>query len=66
MAGIGTIYVDGQQVAEGRTERTTPFLFSADEMADVGVDEATTVTEDYAVRHNEFNGLIEKVTVELQ
>ncbi len=64
--GTGTIFVNGQQVAEGRIERTTPFLFSADETADVGVDEATPVTEDYAERHNEFTGVIEKVTVEVQ
>jgi arylsulfatase len=52
-------------VAEGRIEKTTPFLFSADETADVGVDEATPVTEDYAERHNQFTGTIEKVTVAL-
>jgi len=63
--GTGTISVNGQQVAEGRIEKTTPFLFSADETADVGVDEATPVTEDYAERHNEFTGTIDKVTVQL-
>ena len=63
--GTGTISVNGQQVAEGRIENTTPFFFSADETADVGVDEATPVTEDYAERHNEFTGKIEKVTVAL-
>ena len=63
--GTGTISVNGRQVAEGRIEKTTPFLFSADETADVGVDEATPVTEDYAERYNEFTGKIEKVTVEL-
>ena len=66
MGGRGTISVNGQQVAEGRIEKTTPFLFSADETADVGVDEATPVTEDYKERNNEFNGKIEKVTVELK
>ncbi len=63
--GTGTIFVNGQEVAEGRIEKTTPFLFSADETADVGVDEATPVTEEYKERHNEFTGKIEKVTVEL-
>jgi len=66
MGGTGTLYVNGEQVAQGRIERTTPFLFSADETADVGVDEATPVTPDYAERHNEFNGTIATVTVELQ
>ncbi len=64
--GTGTISVDGQQVAEGRIEKTTPFLFSADETADVGVDEATPVTEEYNERNNKFTGKIEQVTVELK
>ena len=63
--GTGTISVNGQKVAEGRIGNTTPFLFSADETADVGMDEATPVTEDYAEGDNEFTGTIEKVTVEL-
>jgi arylsulfatase len=63
--GAGTIFVNGRKVAEGRIENTTPFLFSADETADVGMDEATPVTEDYAEGDNAFTGKIEKVTVEL-
>ena len=63
--GTGTISVNGQTVAEGRIGNTTPFLFSADETADVGMDEATPVTEDYAEGDNDFTGKIEKVTVEL-
>ncbi len=63
--GTGTISVNGRKVAEGRIGNTTPFLFSADETADVGMDEATPVTEDYAEGDNEFTGKIEKVTVEL-
>ena len=64
--GTGTIFVDGKKVAEGRIAKTTPFLFSADETADVGVDEATPVTEDYEERDNEFTGVNEKVTVEVR
>jgi len=64
--GTGTITVNGQTVAEGRIGNTTPFIFSADETADVGVDKATPVTEDYAEGDNEFTGKIEKVTVELK
>ena len=63
--GTGTIYVNGQAVAEGRIGNTTPFLFSADETADVGTDEATPVTEDYAQGDNAFTGQIEQVTIEL-
>ena len=63
--GTGTIIVNGEKVAEGRIGNTTPFLFSADETADVGTDGATPVTEDYAEGDNAFTGTIEKVTVEL-
>jgi arylsulfatase len=63
--GKGTIWVNGKKVAEGQIGKTTPFLFSADETADVGVDEATPVTEDYQERHNEFTGKIDKVTIDL-
>jgi arylsulfatase len=52
-------------VAEGEIGNTTPFLFSADETADVGLDAATPVTEDYAEGENAFTGRIEQVTVEL-
>lgn len=64
MGGKGTISVNGTKVAEGRIEKTTPFVFSADETADVGVDEATPVTEAYEERDNEFTGKIGKVTAE--
>jgi arylsulfatase len=63
--GLGKILVNGQVVAEGRIGNTTPYLFSADETADVGTDGATPVTEDYAEGDNAFTGKIEKVTVEL-
>ena len=39
---------------------------AGDETADVGVDDATPVTEDYEQHGNEFNGKIDKVTVELK
>ena len=39
--GVGTIYVNDKKVAEGRIERTQPMIFSADETADVGEDDAT-------------------------
>ena len=63
--GTGTISVNGEKVAEGQIGNTTPFLFSADETADVGTDGATPVTEDYAEGDNAFTGTIEKVTVDL-
>jgi arylsulfatase A-like enzyme len=64
--GIATILVDGQQVASGRIDRTQPFIFSADEGAGVGVDDATPVTADYKERDNAFTGKILKVVVEVK
>jgi arylsulfatase A-like enzyme len=64
--GVGTIYVNGQSVAQGRIEHTNAFIFSGDETADVGLDEATPVTEDYKERDNKFTGKIDRVTVELK
>lgn len=56
----------GKTVAQGRIDRTVPLIFSADEGADVGVDEGTPVTEDYTVESSKFNGKIEKVTITVQ
>jgi len=64
--GVGTLLVNGQKVAEGRIEHTQPFIFSADETADVGQDDATPVTEDYKEGDNKFTGKIHKVTIELK
>jgi arylsulfatase len=64
--GIGTILVNGQKVAEGRIEHTQCCAYSADEGADVGVDEGTPVTEDYKEHDNKFTGAIQKVTIDLK
>ena len=64
--GKGTLYVNGTKVAEGRIEKTVPFVFSADETADVGQDDATPVTEDYKEGDNKFTGKIRKVRIDLK
>jgi arylsulfatase len=64
--GKGMLFVNGEKVAEGRIERTNAFMFSGDETADVGVDEATPVTDDYKERDNTFTGTIHRVTVEVK
>ncbi len=50
----------------GRIERTQPAIFSADETAAVGVDDATPVTSDYKERDNAFTGKIFKVDVDVK
>jgi arylsulfatase len=65
--GEVTIYVNGQSVATGRVEKTQPNIFSADETADVGLDNQTpvAVTEDigYGPVETRFTGTIEKVVI---
>jgi hypothetical protein len=61
--GRSVLYVDGQQVAEGHIPRTQPFVFSADEGADVGMDGETAVSNDYKQGDNKFTGKILKVTI---
>ena len=57
------LYVDNQKVAEGHIPKTQPFLFSADEGVDVGLDGETAVSNDYKQGENKFTGKIHKVTV---
>lgn len=64
--GTATILVNGKEVASGRIEHTQAAIFSADETAGVGLDDATPVTTDYKERDNSFTGKILKVTVDVQ
>ena len=61
--GTGQLFVNGQKVADGRIERTQPFVFSADDTEDVGEDLGTPVSEDYKEGDNKFTGTIDKVTI---
>lgn len=63
--GTFSILVNGNLAAKGRIERTQPFVFSADETAGVGIDDATTVTTDYKQFDNAFTGKILKVVVDV-
>jgi arylsulfatase len=55
--------VNGTKVAEARIPKTQPFIFSADEGVDVGLDAETNVSPDYKQGNNAFTGNIVKVTV---
>jgi hypothetical protein len=61
--GTGTLFINGKKVGQGHIEITQAMAFSADEGADVGADEGTPVTEDYAVPFK-FTGKIAKVTID--
>ncbi|MBK7949629.1 MAG: arylsulfatase [Deltaproteobacteria bacterium] len=61
--GTSRLAVDGKPVGEVRVPKTMPFAYSADEGVDVGMDNETPVTEDYAARGNAFTGRIDRVTI---
>jgi arylsulfatase len=65
-----TIYVDGKSMASGRIDKTQPNIFSADETADVGLDNQTpvAVTEDigYGPVETRFTGNIKKIIIEIE
>ncbi len=63
--GVARLFVDDRQVAEGRIGKTQPLVFSADETADVGRDDATQVADDVFndSEESEFTGHVKKVTI---
>lgn len=64
--GKATLSVNGKSVAEGRVEKTQPNIFSADETADVGIDNQTPVAEGIGIgTETRFTGKINKVTLEV-
>jgi arylsulfatase len=65
--GMATLMANGKPVAEGRVERTQPNIFSADETADVGLDNQTPVAEGIGIgAETRFTGKIHKVTLEIE
>src|SRR5215218_1172105 len=63
--GTVTLYLDGDQVGEGRVEATVPLIFSADETADVGRDTASPVSDDYEGESSVFTGTVNWVQIDL-
>lgn len=62
--GLGTLFVNGNKVAEGKLERTQPGVFSVDDLADVGMDEGTRVANYNG--SDKFNGKINKVVIDVK
>lgn len=62
--GLVSIFVNGEKVAEGRVEKTQPAVFSADETADVGQDDATQVVSIFKnAKDSKFSGYVNRVEV---
>jgi arylsulfatase len=64
--GTGRLIVDGKAAGEKKIARMMPYALSADEGVDIGLDEETTVSDDYKAGDNAFNGRILQVKVEAQ
>jgi arylsulfatase len=65
--GDATLFVNGKSVAEGRIGRTQPNIFSADETADVGLDNQTPVAEGIGIgAETRFTGKIKEVVLEVR
>jgi arylsulfatase len=64
--GNALLYLDGKKVGEGRVETTVPMIFSADETCDVGKGTGSAVSPDYDPKHNEFNGEVNWVQIDLE
>jgi Sulfatase len=63
--GLGVLSVDGDKVGQARTDRTVPFLFSADDLMDIGKDTGAPVTEDYETPQGRFTGNIAWVRIDI-
>jgi arylsulfatase len=66
--GLASLSVNGSQVATGRIGRTQPNIFSADETADVGLDNQTPVALGigYGPEETRFTGKIHQVVVKIE
>jgi hypothetical protein len=63
----GILFLDGEQIAEGRIDQTTAIRFSLDESFDVGQDTGTPVVEGYADKMPfAFTGTLKKFVVLLE
>jgi arylsulfatase len=65
--GLAAIYINGEKVADSRIPQTQPLVFSADETADVGKDEATQVVDFLFndMKDSEFTGYVKKVEINI-
>jgi arylsulfatase A-like enzyme len=63
--GTGKLFINDQQVAEGRIEKTVPYRLALDETFDVGRDTGTPVVATYQVPFA-FTGHLQKITLNLK
>ena len=57
-----TFWIDGKRVKEATVERTIPFVFTASETFDIGIDTASPVADAYMeLAPFEFNGVLNRL-----
>ena len=61
--GTATLFVNDEQVAQGRVEKTTPFRFGV-EPFDIGMDNVSAVSRDYEAPFK-YTGTLKTVTVDI-
>lgn len=63
--GKATLFVDGNQVGDGKIDSTLAIIFSADDGCDVGEDSGAPVSPDYGSLGNAFNGRVKGVQLSI-
>jgi len=63
--GSAALFVDGEQVGEGRVDATVPMAFSGDETTGIGCDSGTTVSDDYTAATSGFGGTVNWVQIDI-
>ncbi|WP_414753451.1 arylsulfatase [Anabaena sp. CCY 9910] len=63
--GIGKLFINDQQVAEGRVDKTIAYRLALDETFDVGRDTGTPVVDTYQVPFA-FTGNLQQVSLDLK
>jgi arylsulfatase len=61
-----TLFVNGEQIGQGRVEATTPLTFSFDETCDIGKETGSPVSTDYGDHDNAFSGEVNWVQIDLE
>ena len=63
--GTVTLFVDGKKDGEGRVDKPSRLVFSADETCDVGIRAGSPVTYDYPKTTTKFSGEVNWVEIDL-
>ena len=64
--GAVRLFVDGDQVGQGRVEAPVPMLFSGDETLDVESDyQLRLVSDDYTPEESTFTGTVKWVEIDI-